>query len=119
MYTLTNKHILVIGLGASGRAACELLHRRGARVTAIDSFRTEKLVREAEQLGALGVQVQLAAGCLPAAAFDLAVISPGVPSNSGFHSRMQVGVQASACLLFASARPSKTIYSLRRAAGPS
>ncbi|MBI3414529.1 MAG: UDP-N-acetylmuramoyl-L-alanine--D-glutamate ligase [Verrucomicrobia bacterium] len=109
MHALANKNILVIGLGASGRAACELLRQRGAQVTAIDAARTDVLTGVADQLTALGVKVQLAASGLPADMFDLAVISPGVPLDSPFVrelanrrvpliGELELGYQQSLCL---------------------
>ena len=82
MYNLTDRKVVVVGLGASGRAACELLRHRGARVTALDSFQSDKLGRDAEQLRLLGVKVELNAIAVPAGNFDFAVISPGVPTTS-------------------------------------
>jgi UDP-N-acetylmuramoylalanine--D-glutamate ligase len=76
---LENKNVLVVGLGASGKAACELLLRKGARVWAVDDARSETLEREAQALN--GVDVRLGGG-VPDQAFDLAVVSPGVPWES-------------------------------------
>ena len=45
MQELANKRVLVIGLGASGRAAVDLLGRRGAKVVAIDGADTPQLRR--------------------------------------------------------------------------
>jgi UDP-N-acetylmuramoylalanine--D-glutamate ligase len=78
---LENKNVLVVGLGASGKAACDLLLRKGARVWAVDDARNEALERDAEALKAKGVQVGLG-GKIPAGSFDLAVVSPGVPWTS-------------------------------------
>jgi UDP-N-acetylmuramoylalanine--D-glutamate ligase len=79
MIPLDHKHVLVVGLGKSGMAAAELLRRRGAKVVAVDGADTAALQRDAAQLKALGVAVQLGAEETPAAQFDLAVVSPGVP----------------------------------------
>jgi UDP-N-acetylmuramoylalanine--D-glutamate ligase len=78
VYHLEGKRVLVVGLGASGRAAAELLRRRGAQVVAIDSQESPALRRVAEGLQALGAQPILSATVLPEGHFDLAVISPGV-----------------------------------------
>ena len=72
----------MVGLGVSGRAACRLLRRRGAHVTAVDSADTEELRRESGPLHATGVNVGLGVTTVPAELFDLAVISPGVPCES-------------------------------------
>src|SRR5207245_2245217 len=79
---LEHKQVLVIGLGASGLAACELLRARGARVTAVDGADTPALRREAEKLQHLDIRIQLGAKSALAGHFDLAVVSPGVPCDS-------------------------------------
>jgi UDP-N-acetylmuramoylalanine--D-glutamate ligase len=79
MIALENKRVLVLGLGRSGEAACELLARRGAKVSAVDSADTAPLRRTAAALRAKGVAVRLGAATAPAGDFDLAVVSPGVP----------------------------------------
>ena len=78
---LENKRVLVIGLGASGLAACDLLQRRGARVLAVDSADTPALRERAEQLLSRGIPVKLGAITLDDSAIDLAVVSPGVPKE--------------------------------------
>ncbi|MHB8521049.1 MAG: UDP-N-acetylmuramoyl-L-alanine--D-glutamate ligase [Limisphaerales bacterium] len=82
MFALGNKKVLVIGLGASGKAACQLLVRRGARVLAIDSADTAWLRQEALVMSALGARVELGATAAPGEEMDLAVLSPGVPRKS-------------------------------------
>jgi len=69
----------VLGLGRSGLAAAQLLHARGARVLAVDSADSPALQHEAAQLKVGGIDVQLGAESAPASAFDLVVVSPGVP----------------------------------------
>jgi UDP-N-acetylmuramoylalanine--D-glutamate ligase len=78
MADLKDKHVLVIGLGVSGRSAARFLQRRGAKVLAVDSADGDALRREANQLVALGVEVKLGVASAPPGAFDLAVLSPGV-----------------------------------------
>lgn len=70
-----------MGLGASGKAACELLLRKGARVSVVDDAKTEALQRDADRLKGQGVRAYLG-GELPNRGFDLAVVSPGVPWES-------------------------------------
>src|SRR6266850_3539756 len=82
MHELAEKKVLVIGLGASGRAASELLRQRAARVVAVDSADTPALQRWADALRALGVDVRLGVKETPVESFDLAVVSPGVPIQS-------------------------------------
>jgi UDP-N-acetylmuramoylalanine--D-glutamate ligase len=82
MYEIQNKHVVVIGLGSSGRAACDLLLRRGARVTVVDNADGPSLRTQAASLKQLGVAVYLGAPVLPKGDFSLAVVSPGVPLDS-------------------------------------
>ncbi|MEW6306224.1 MAG: UDP-N-acetylmuramoyl-L-alanine--D-glutamate ligase [Verrucomicrobiota bacterium] len=109
MYALADTHVLVIGLGKSGEAACRLLLKRGARVTAVDSADSQHLQLGANQLYAKGVQVHLGATTIPAGTFDLAVISPGVPltlplvqavkaRNIPIIGELELGFQQSYCL---------------------
>jgi UDP-N-acetylmuramoylalanine--D-glutamate ligase len=79
MTSLEHKTVLVLGLGKSGLAAAELLRKRGARVLALDSADSPALQRDAAQLKAMGVVVELGADEAPNVNFDLAVVSPGVP----------------------------------------
>lgn len=70
------KRVVVVGLGASGIAACRLLRTRGARVVATDAREPEP----AKALAAEGVDLVLG-GHEEAriAEADLVVVSPGVP----------------------------------------
>ena len=108
MVTLENKNVLVVGLGASGKAACELLLRKGARVSAVDDSRNEELERDAAALKGRGVRVELG-GKVPAESFDLAVVSPGVPwtspslkalaeAKTHIIGELELGYQNSVCL---------------------
>ena len=81
MFDLTDKEILVIGLGGRGRAACELLRRNGARVTGVDSCDSSSLRHDAERLRPLGVEVELGVSAPPKRHFSLAVVSPATPTN--------------------------------------
>src|SRR2546430_6523923 len=81
MLDLTNKEILVIGLGGRGRAACELLRRNGARVVGVDSGDTADLRDSARHLQPLGVEVALGVSSAPKRNFSLAVVSPAIASN--------------------------------------
>ena len=109
MHALGNKNVLVIGLGLSGQAACRLLRKREAIVTAIDSANTGALQADANRLRALGVKVELGATAPPSERFELVVVSPGVPSKSPLmqgiaHDQvpligeLELGFQQSLCL---------------------
>jgi UDP-N-acetylmuramoylalanine--D-glutamate ligase len=76
---LTDRRVLVVGLGASGLAAAQLCRARGARVTLNDSRDAEAL--EAA-LAPFGDDVERALGGHPDDVFtasELIVLSPGVP----------------------------------------
>ena len=77
MYDLKNKNVLVIGLGVSGRSACALLLRRGARVYGVDSQDSPELVKQIEPLSARGARLTLGGMVVPDVKLDLAVLSPG------------------------------------------
>jgi len=73
------RRVLVVGLGLSGIAACELLRSRGAVVTATDRRTREELEPKALALEAEGVMLHL--GSHPTSlvsGVDLVVPSPGV-----------------------------------------
>jgi UDP-N-acetylmuramoylalanine--D-glutamate ligase len=76
-FTVSGKHVVVVGAARSGLAAVRLLVRRGARVTLAD---VKPELAEAASLRDLGVEVRL--GPHDPAVFtaaDLIVLSPGVP----------------------------------------
>jgi UDP-N-acetylmuramoylalanine--D-glutamate ligase len=79
MFVIEDKSVLVIGLGLSGVAATELLLKRGAHVTAIDSVDNKSLREQAMKLRTRGVDVELGVLNVPPRHFDFAVVSPGVP----------------------------------------
>src|SRR5687767_13859353 len=73
---LRGKRVVVIGLGASGIAACRLLAARGAKVVANDA----KSPPAAEALAKEGIEVVLGGHeRAKIAESDLVVVSPGVP----------------------------------------
>ncbi|HEY0457238.1 MAG TPA: UDP-N-acetylmuramoyl-L-alanine--D-glutamate ligase, partial [Verrucomicrobiae bacterium] len=82
MTALENKNVLVIGLGVSGVAACELLQAKGAHVVAVDTSESAQLRSEAERLGASGVTVRLGVKAPLTENFDMVVVSPGVPQQN-------------------------------------
>jgi UDP-N-acetylmuramoylalanine--D-glutamate ligase len=67
---LAGKHVVVVGLGASGIAAAKLALRRGARVTGVDAKKDIAPIP--------GVEMRLGTNELPAG--DQIVVSPGVPN---------------------------------------
>lgn len=83
---LDNKNTVVLGLGASGLAAAELLLKRGATVTVRDNGKQPVLDERVTALKTLAAQlgcttrlhVELGDRVQSTGAFDLAVLSPGL-----------------------------------------
>src|SRR4051812_16679734 len=109
MVRLDDKKVLVIGLGLSGVAASRFLAGRGAHVYAVDSADNDGLRAQAEQLRSAGVHVDLGVQSLVEQAFELAVVSPGVPPNNAIFAsarergipvigELELGWQNSLCL---------------------
>jgi UDP-N-acetylmuramoylalanine--D-glutamate ligase len=76
------EHVLVIGLGRSGRASCEVLRARGATVTAVDEKTPAELseaIAEITAAGARFVTPDALDEVLPSV--TVAVLSPGIPLN--------------------------------------
>src|SRR3989338_2819996 len=79
------RRVTVIGLGRSGMAAAELLHRAGASVSVTDAHDTETLRAARASLRARGVQ-EVEIGHHTRRLLDTAeavVVSPGVPEHAG------------------------------------
>src|SRR6266540_6377653 len=109
MREFANQRVLVVGLGSSGRAACNLLRRREANVVAVDHADTPHLRRGADELRAAGVEGRVGLEPAPVEPFDLVVLSPGVPPQSAFVQELvrrnlpvigelELGYQQSLCL---------------------
>lgn len=81
---VTDKKILIIGLGATGRAVADVLLEKGASVSLCESANSAALRAAADSLRSHGARVTL--GDEPPALLDaceLVVVSPGVkPTNS-------------------------------------
>ena len=76
---LENQRVLVVGLGESGKAAARFLASRGAVVAATDLLPERKLASTAQELRALGVQLNLGSHAEPLfLEQDLIIPSPGV-----------------------------------------
>jgi UDP-N-acetylmuramoylalanine--D-glutamate ligase len=109
MTEFDNKLAVVVGLGNRGLAACELLHRLGARVVAVDRADTPALREAAQALSRAGARLELGATTLPDLPYDLAVLSPAVspqdPILSGLAQRgvrvigeLELGFEQARCL---------------------
>lgn len=73
------KRILVLGIGASGTAAAELLLRKGALVSCSDSSDSDETERRARRLEGIGCRVELGGHTERfAKEAEMAVISPGI-----------------------------------------
>lgn len=79
---LEGKHIVVVGLGVTGRAVARFAKSRGASVCAADSGDTRALAEAVAEMTGIGVETQI--GPHRPEIFtgaDLIVVSPGVPEN--------------------------------------
>ena len=112
MIELENKRVLVLGLGGRGQAACDLLVKSGARVTAFDAADTPELRDASERLKQMPVDVKLGISTLPENGYDLAVLSPAVRMNDPIvrslaerktpvMGELELGAQAAKCLCIA------------------
>jgi UDP-N-acetylmuramoylalanine--D-glutamate ligase len=80
---LTNKRVLVVGLGRSGVASALFLKARGARVTVSDTKRPDQLRNEIPTLLDHGISVETGGhGERTFQNQDLIVVSPGVPVDA-------------------------------------
>ena len=80
MFKLSGKRVLLVGLGARGRAACRLLCESGASVVAVDRKDSDALREETKRLAKLGAEVHLGLAKPDTkllAGVDLGVISVG------------------------------------------
>jgi UDP-N-acetylmuramoylalanine--D-glutamate ligase len=82
MLDLQDKLVLVLGLGPRGRAACEFLRRKGARVMAVESGDNTEFRNTADELRGQGIEVELGVTAAPKREFEYAVVSPAVPMDS-------------------------------------
>lgn len=80
---LAKKRITVVGLGITGEAVASFLIKRGAIVTVTDSSSGNQLIKVAEKLKSMGVNIELG-GHNPRLFNDseLIIISPGVPHTA-------------------------------------
>ncbi len=83
MLEVSGTRVAVIGLGASGRAACRLLVSRGAAVVGNDLRTRAMLGAEGDALEALGVSLVSGHHELAWSRLDMVVLSPGVPAPEG------------------------------------
>lgn len=74
--------VIILGLAASGEAAAHLLLDEGRNVLIVDRDDRAELRQRAAPLTARGAAVRLGVADLPAGAFALAVVSPGIPADS-------------------------------------
>jgi UDP-N-acetylmuramoylalanine--D-glutamate ligase len=88
---LSNRRVVVVGLGKSGVAAAKLCARKGASVVAADA-RSE--LPDAASLRAAGIELALGGhGDEQLASADLVVISPGVPEFPALRAAEERGVE--------------------------
>ncbi|MBM4360386.1 MAG: UDP-N-acetylmuramoyl-L-alanine--D-glutamate ligase [Deltaproteobacteria bacterium] len=91
---LAGKRVAVVGLGASGLSAGRLCTLRGAQVVGFDEASMERLGTRATLASAAGIAVR--SGPLSAAsleAFDVVIVSPGLPDHESFHRAAAAGAE--------------------------
>ena len=79
---LSDKEVLVVGLGASGWAAARALVSIGARVRVTEAGETEQTQERAAWLRANGARVEIGSHDMDHLEADLAVASPGIPPTA-------------------------------------
>ncbi|MBO8186080.1 UDP-N-acetylmuramoyl-L-alanine--D-glutamate ligase [Streptomyces sp. DW4-2] len=90
---LSGKHVTVAGLGVSGMPAAKVLHRLGARVTAVNGGDGEGPRRQAAELEALGIGVRLGDDRTLPEGTELVVTTPGFkPTSPLFQAAAEAGV---------------------------
>ncbi len=80
----TDSAVLVLGLGASGEAAAQLLMKQGRRVIIADAGVTPALEERALRWREKGCQVIIGSRVLPEVQVEFAVVSPGIPENDAW-----------------------------------
>jgi UDP-N-acetylmuramoylalanine--D-glutamate ligase len=80
----TYRQALVLGLGASGEAAAELLLSEGAAVTVVDAAENEPLRVRRSELESLDARVLLGQRELPGGDFDICIVSPGIAADAAW-----------------------------------
>lgn len=100
------KSALVLGLGASGMAAAELLLEEGAEAVVVDRRKSAELRTRAKALRSAGAKVEIGVGDLAHAfrrtkteaglspsRFDVCVVSPGIAADSDWlHPVVECGI---------------------------
>lgn len=90
---LSGKQVTVAGLGLSGLPAAKVLHRLGARVTAVNGGEGEGPRRQAAELEELGITVRLGDDRTLPEGTDLVVTTPGFkPASPLFQAATAAGV---------------------------
>ena len=79
---------LVVGLGVSGLAAARALHAAGAQVRVTDGSDDDDVRERAAELRAQGIEVELGGHAVAMQDVDLAVVSPGIPLDTGIVSSL-------------------------------
>lgn len=81
-FNVAKKHVLVLGMGLSGRSAARFLLAYGAQVHGVD--KDQKLLRENLEIQELlpqGLEVSSDLDLAASSGYDLIVLSPGVPQT--------------------------------------
>lgn len=74
----------MLGLGSSGEAAVQLLHRQGRQILVMDAGTGPVLEEKAQKLRAEGCQVIIGTRTVPGIHIELVVVSPGIPETDAW-----------------------------------
>ncbi len=112
MQNLHDKRVLVLGLGPEGLAACRLLRKKHAEVTAVTRSTSPALRRRLPPLQRSGVRVHLDPAAPLGNRFDVAVVSPEITRAAAevralagrdlpLLGTLELGYQQTLCLIIA------------------
>ncbi len=82
MKTFDGQRVIVVGLGASGASAARALAKQRAKVRVTEAVRSPAIEARAQELDALGVDVEVGGHDLGHLDADLAILSPGIPPSA-------------------------------------
>lgn len=82
MMSLTNKKILVLGLGVTGISTIKALYKLGARIIVSDTKNEESLANVLKEISDIPIELHLNSNDIDLTMVDLVIKSPGIPPTS-------------------------------------
>ena len=86
---ITNKKVVIIGLGKSGCSAAKLAHHLNAKVFVSDNNNNKQLTQNLQLINSLGISGELKNHSEKIYDADLWIVSPGVPQKSSLIQKAQ------------------------------